>query len=342
MSTTQPAAMPTPERIFEVLNAYQQSEALKTAVELDLFAAIGAGENTPAKVAQRCKCSERGARILCDYLTTLGLLTKCDASYGLAPDAAMFLDSRSPAAMGSISKFLLSPAITDTFRDLTATVRKGGTAASEHGTLEVENPAWVEFARTMGPMMAMPAELIAQALGAKEGKKWRVLDIAAGHGLFGIAIAKHNPNAEIFAADWRNVLEVAKENALRAGVGERYHTIPGDAFTSQLGGPYDVALLTNFLHHFDMPTCEKFLRRIHSALAPGGRAVVLEFVPNEDRVSPRMAAQFSIIMLSTTPSGDAYTLNEYQKMFKNAGFASCEMVPMPIGEQVLFAQKDAA
>lgn len=339
MSSAHSAAMPTPERIFDVINAYQQSEALKTAIELDIFTAIGEENADPASIAKRCRCSERGARILCDYLVTIGLLTKQDTKYGLSADTAMFLDGRSPAAMGSISRFLLSPAITDPFRDLTSAVRKGGTAMSELGTLEVENPAWVEFARSMAPMMAMPAELIAQAIGAEAGEKTRVLDIAAGHGLFGIAIAKHSPNAEIFAADWRNVLEVAKENAFRAGVAERYHTIPGDAFTSELGTGYDVVLLTNFLHHFDPPTCEKFLRRIHGSMAAGGRAVVLEFIPNEDRVSPPTPARFSMIMLSTTPSGDAYTLSEFQKMFGRAGFASCEMVPMPIGQQVLIAAK---
>lgn len=339
MSSAQSASMPTPERIFDVINAYQQSEALKAAIELDIFTAIGEGKNEAEEIAKRCKCNARGARILCDYLVTIGFLTKEQSKYGLAPDAAMFLDGRSPAAMGSITKFLLSPAITDPFRNFAAAVRKGGTAASEHGTLEVENPAWVEFARSMAPMMAMPAELIAQALGSSAGKPWRVLDIAAGHGIFGIAIAKQNPSAQIYAADWRNVLEVAKENALRAGVMDRYHTIPGDAFTTDLDGNYDVVLLTNFLHHFDLPTCEKFLRRIYGTMASGGRAVVLDFIPNEDRVSPTMPARFAVIMLGTTPSGDAYTLSEYKTMFQRAGFASCEQVPMPIGEQVLIAQK---
>ena len=341
MSTTQAAPQVTPERIFDVINAYQQSAALKTGIELDLFTAIGEGNSDPASIARRCKCSERGARILCDYLVTIELLAKHDGKYALAPVAAAFLDGRSPAAMGSITQFLLLPAITDSMKELTAAVRKGGSAATEKGTLEIENPAWVEFARHMGPMMAMPADLIAHAIGASEGKKWKVLDIAAGHGLFGIAVAKQNPNAEIYAADWRNVLEVAKENAQRAGVSSRYHTIPGDAFAVDLGGLYDVVLLTNFLHHFDVPTCESFLKRIYSSMAPGGRAVTLDFIPNEDRVSPGTPARFSIIMLTTTPSGDAYTLSEYQKMFRNAGFASCEQIAMPIGEQVLVAAKPA-
>jgi hypothetical protein len=82
--------------------------------------------------------------------------------------------------------------------------------------------------------------------------------------------------------------------------------------------------MTNFFHHFDPPVCEKLMREILAALAPGGRSVTLDFVPNDDRVSPPMPAGFAMMMLATTPAGDVYTFAEYQTMFRNAGFASSE------------------
>jgi 2-polyprenyl-3-methyl-5-hydroxy-6-metoxy-1,4-benzoquinol methylase len=334
-----PSSQPTPERIFELINAYQDSAALKAGTELDLFTAIGEGNQDPASIARRCKASERGIRILCDYLTIAGLLTKKDSRYGLAPDAAMFLDRRSPASMASLPGFLLLPALTNAFQDLATVVRKGRTVMSEAGTLGPEDPIWVEFARNMAPLMTFSAELIADLLKASERKKWKVLDIAASHGLFGITLARHNPNAEIVAVDWANVLQVAKENAAAAGIAGRYRTLPGSAFDVDYGAGYDVVLLTNFLHHFDMPTCETLLRKVYAALSPGGRAVALEFVPNEDRISPPIAAKFSMIMLGTTPSGDAYTHSQYQSMFRNAGFKSCALHSLPIPEQIVVAEK---
>ena len=210
------------------------------------------------------------------------------------------------------------------FDDLTDAVRKGGTVMGEEGHWELENPIWVEFARSMAPMMMMPAEVISKLVGADKGGKCRVLDIAAGHGLFGINIARHNPQAEIVALDWANVLEVAKENARKSGVESRYSTLPGSAFEVEFGAGYDLVLLTNFLHHFDPPTNEGLLRKVHAALAPGGRAVTLEFVPNDDRVTPPEAATFSMIMLGSTPHGDAYTFAEFERMFSNAGFTRSE------------------
>lgn len=345
MSSAQSASQPapvsqvTPERIFDTLTAFQQSAALKTGIELDLFTAIAEGVNDTAGLSRRCDASERGIRILCDFLTVTGLLTKQDGCYGLAPDAAMFLSRKSPAYMGTVHKFLLTPVFFEYFQGLTAAVKKGGNTSAEGGTIAPENSIWVEFARSMAPMMAMPAEIIAKLLQADEGKKWKVLDIAAGHGLFGIALGRHNPNAEIVALDWPAVLEVARENATAAGLASRYRTLPGSAFEVEFGSDYDIVLLTNFLHHFDVATCEMLLRKIHAALAPGGRVVTLEFVPNEDRISPPTAAKFSMVMLGSTPTGDAYTHAEFQKMFRNAGFKTCAMHTPPIGEQVLVAEK---
>jgi 2-polyprenyl-3-methyl-5-hydroxy-6-metoxy-1,4-benzoquinol methylase len=206
-----------------------------------------------------------------------------------------------------------------------AAVRKGGTALSGEGSLAPEHPMWVEFARSMMPLMAMPAELMSKVLGAGRGDRWKVLDIAAGHGVFGITLARHNPNAQIVALDWANVLEVAKEHAKAAGVAGRYSTIPGSAFEAAYGEGYDIVLLTNLLHHFDAAGCENILRRCHAALKPGGRVAILEFVPNDDRVTPAISAGFALIMLATTPAGDAYTFAEYQQMLRNTGFASSEV-----------------
>jgi len=325
----QATGQPTPALLFDTINAYQRTEAIKSAIELGLFTAIAAGNTTAKDIAQACGASERGARILCDYLVIIGLLNKQNGNYGLTPDSAMFLDRRSPAYMGTVIDFMLSPMLTDNFKQLTAAVRKGGTASDEDTVVAPDHPVWVKFARAMVPMMAMPSQLLAPMVDPEANQKLKILDIAAGHGLYGLAFAKRNPKAQVTAVDWPNVLEVAKENAQAAGVLDRYHTKPGSAFDVDYGTGYDIILLTNFLHHFDPATCETLLRKVRGALADGGRAVTLEFVPNDDRVTPPQAAAFSMMMLGATPGGDAYTFAELERMFQNVGFARSELHELP-------------
>jgi hypothetical protein len=328
-ASTVPSATPTPALVFETLTAYQRTAALQAAIELDLFRAIGEGVADVPSLARRCAASERGIRILCDFLTVIGLLAKVDGRYAHTATSAMFLDPRSPACLASTARFLGAPDLHGPFEHLADIVRKGRTTLTGQGTVEPENPVWVEFAHSMAPMMApMAAPLGQVALDGSNGPM-RVLDIAAGHGLFGIEVARQNPQAHVVALDWPAVLEVARANAARAGVESRYETLPGSAFDVPFGGPYDVVLLTNFLHHFTVGTCVALLRKVRASLGTGGRVAALEFVPNEDRVSPPMAASFSLTMLASTEGGDAYTFSEYDAMFREAGFERTSAHPIP-------------
>jgi cyclopropane fatty-acyl-phospholipid synthase-like methyltransferase len=209
-------------------------------------------------------------------------------------------------------------------------VRSGRTTLPGAGTVEPDNPVWVQFAQTMAPMMAPLAGPLGQVVLNGHNGPMKVLDIAAGHGLFGIEIAKQNSQAHVTGLDWAPVLRVALENAKKAGVHDRYDMLPGSAFEVNFGGPYDAVLLTNFLHHFDVPTNIALLKRVRSVLKPGGRAATLEFVPNEDRVSPPMPAAFALTMLTSTESGDAYTFSELESMYKEAGFSDISQHPIPM------------
>jgi len=327
--STPASKQPSPQLFFQTINAHQQTEALKAAIELEIFTAIGEGNTSPAAIAQRCGASERGTRILCDFLTIMGMLTKENNAYGLTLDSSVFLDKRSPAYLGGATEFLCDPNLTAGSKDIAGAVRNGGTTLQNDGTIAPDNDIWVNFARAMAPMMAMPAQLMANLVDPAADRPLKILDIAAGHGLYGLAFATKNAQAEITALDWAAVVEVAKENAAKAGVADRYKTIPGSAFDVDFGTGYDLVLITNFLHHFDPPTNEILLRKVHASLADGGRAVTLEFVPNDDRVTPPEAATFSMMMLTSTPSGDAYTFAELEKMAANAGFSKSTVHPLP-------------
>jgi ubiquinone/menaquinone biosynthesis C-methylase UbiE len=329
MATPSQTGKPSPERIFSTLISYQQSEALKAAINLDVFTKIGEGAEEAPALAKAIGASERGTRILADYMTIQGFLIKEGTHYKLTPESAVFLDKRSAAYLGAMASFLGAPHNRENMANLTEIVRKGGTIANQGSNLAPHDEFWVEFARSMGGLATPSAQFMASLIGSAEGKPVKVLDIAAGHGMFGLSIARMNANAQIVALDWPNVLAVAEENAKKFGVSDRWSKIAGSAFEADYGEGYDYILLTNILHHFDHEGCVKLMKRVYAALKPGGKAITLEFVPNPDRVSPPVPAAFSLVMLANTDAGDAYTFKELDKIFSEAGFSRTVAHPIP-------------
>ncbi len=249
--------------------------------------------------------------------------------YELTADAKVFLDRKSPAYLGGAVSFMLAPEMKESFHQLTAAVRRGGTAISDEGTVSHDNPIWVEFARAMAPMMQMPARVA----GGPGRRRYRAT-AARARCRCGARVVWHHDRGSLSPGP-RHRTRLAqcaggrKENARRAGVAERHALRPGSAFDVDWGGPYDIVLLTNFLHHFDLPTCEQLAAKAYAALAPGGRALTLEFIPEPDRITPPSTANFALVMLATTAHGDAYTFAELDATFARAGFVRSEFHALP-------------
>jgi 2-polyprenyl-3-methyl-5-hydroxy-6-metoxy-1,4-benzoquinol methylase len=327
---------------YSSVNAYYRTAAIKAAIELGVFDVVGEGNKTLQEIATECKASDRGIRILCYFLVSIGFLKMQDDQFYMTRDMTMILSRKYPGYLGGSIDFLLSPYIMDAFKDLASVVRTGNINLSEKGGVNApDHPQWVTFAKAMGSMMSLPSMLLADLVDTHPCRPIKVLDLAGGHGLFGIAVAERNPNAKVTCIDWANVLEVAKENAIQANVHDRIEFRAGNAFEIDYGNDYDVILLTNFLHHFDMEGCEKILAKAKESLNEYGRAFVFEFISNEDRVSPSLASTFSMMMLGTTPSGEVYSFSDMKKMFMNTGYSHVELKPIPPAmERVVVSYKN--
>ena len=311
-----------PTWLLDEFRAFERTLALRTAIEMDLFTRIGAGRNTIRSLAADAGASERGLRALCDYLTVHGHLSKQGSRYSLTINARVYLTKASPAYLGSAVKFLASDSTVAAFCRLRKTVARGNAAAQDGadsddtGYVELD---WVEYARSMAPLARATAQFAAEALQVDSAGPIQVLDLGAGHGLYGLAIAARNSSAQIFALDAPQVLEIALENARQAGVAARYHTIPGDAFEASFGGPYDVVLAANLAHHLDEASNVRLFQKTRAALKPNGRMVLIEWITNPDRVSPSHDAAFALTVLATSARGAIYTLKEYSQMLRAAG-----------------------
>ena len=236
MATAPTNARPTPERIFNTLNAYQQTVALRAAIELDVFTVIADGATDVASIATKTGAAERGIQTLCNYLTIIGFLTKENGRFALTRESNVFLSKRSPAYMGAIAEFLAGDHLMKKFSSLTEAVKKGGSAAGHGDNQEPNDEMWVTFARSMAPLTTPSAMYIAQLTGMPQGKACQILDIAAGHGMYGITMAKNNPNAQVTACGLAQragsgegkCADCRRRRSIQDSAGQRVRYRPGD------------------------------------------------------------------------------------------------------------------
>jgi 2-polyprenyl-3-methyl-5-hydroxy-6-metoxy-1,4-benzoquinol methylase len=330
---------PSPSRVETYLAGYEVSAALWSAIDLNLFTAIAEGHHTLDALALRCHAHPRGIRILSDYLVLNGFLTKNNNAYQLTPESQRYLDHRSPSFLGKMADFRHSPFVWGQYGRLTEFVRQGGASVGSD-VLQPDHDLWIRFARVMADQMSDVAKatvpIVKTQLNPNAPRPLKILDIAAGHGMFGIMFAKDDPTCRIVAQDWPKILDVTRENALAHGVADRFTFIPGDILQTDVGGDYDLVLIPNLIHYLDRDANVRLLKKARAALKPGGLVAIAEYALNEDRVSP-LYAIFSLFVLAMTPSGEAYTVKEILSMCAEAGFGPFSVWDVPVQRLLIVA-----
>jgi hypothetical protein len=317
-----------PAAIMQMFQAAPASAVLISACQLNVFAQLGNGARDAAAVAEGIGCPERSTRILLDALVALGLVGREREAYRLAPLAEAHLVPGKAAYMGDFAGLIGHPTLWQGLGRLADAVRADGTVLEEHAETP-KHPFWETFARSSASM-AGPAATALEALlhdWIASRTKVRVLDIAAGSGIYGYTLLRSHPNVELTALDWPNVLAETRKWAGRLGVDTgRVKYLEGSLFDVDYRGPYDLILLSHVYHHFEPPACRALTRKVAAALAPGGRVAVHDFLAADDNPG---AAMFSVVMLVWTRKGEAYSGDDYRAWFAEAGLKPLGVYPNP-------------
>jgi len=312
-----------PDAIQLPLRAFMESRVLLTALELDVFSAIGTGASAAAVAAARGAAADATARLL-DALVSLGFLAKRGDVYANAPLAARFLAEGSPDDARDALKHNLS--LWRRWSALTDAVRAGH-AVGVPEMAERGDDWTVPFIAAMHRGAAQRAPLVVQAVGA-EGVR-RMLDVGGGSGAYSIAFARASGALRAEILDLPTVLPIAERHVREAGLADRVTTRAGDLRADDLGSGHDLVLVSSICHMLGPEENRDLLSRSARALAPAGRVVVSDFVLDEDGAAPRQAVLFSINMLVGTPSGRSYRESEYRAFFGAAGLVEVERVRLP-------------
>ncbi|MEW6738047.1 MAG: class I SAM-dependent methyltransferase [Acidobacteriota bacterium] len=312
----------SPEQILQMDFSPALSRVLHTGVQLAVFTHIAAGHHTVEEIARAAGASQRGMRMLLDVLVSFQLLAKTNSSYQLSPLAAEFLVRGKPDYIGAIME---NDRMWESWGHLTEVVRSGEPIERIESQQAAEN-FFPILVRSLHVLNRRPARRTAEILLADRTEKGlKVLDIACGSGIWGIAIAEADPSAQITAQDFPGMLDVTREYLRQHGVENRYDFLPGDLKQVDLGTDrFDLALLGNIVHSEGEASSRDLFARLYRALRPEGRIVIIDMVPNDERTNPAFPLVFALNMLLHTKEGDTYTLAEYRQWLNNAGFKRVE------------------
>lgn len=258
-------------RVHSMMRAYKETGLLRAGIELGVFDRLTDGPRTAEELATGIGAEPRGTRILLEALAAIGLVVLEDGAFCAATGAERFLSRSGTDFIGDTVRIVAGDEEREAMRRLPEAVRHGGTVLRDNA----ESPGhryWEDFATYATAVAAPTAEVVCDGLRtwARESRRLRVLDMACGHGLYGYTFAARFPGSRIWSLDWENVLRISIGHAQRLGVDDRVDLLAGDMFTVPLGGPYDVVMITNVMHHFSRERGQELLQRAADVLRPGG------------------------------------------------------------------------
>jgi 3-hydroxy-5-methyl-1-naphthoate 3-O-methyltransferase len=336
MSTS---AAVTPERIMQFAWGYVPTVVLEAAIRHRVFDVLDGAPKTLKETAAATGASERGLRAVMNVLVGLNFLAKVDGQrYALTPESETFLVSTKPGFQGGFLRHASGQLIPKWLR-LNDIVSTGKPAVSVNQEGEGSD-FFQRFVVDIFPMSYPSALALAKHLALNQyvgGVK--VLDLAAGSGVWGIALAQSSDRVTVTAVDWADVLSATRETVGRFGLPDRFTFVSGDLLTADFGHGHNVATLGHILHSEGEARSRSLLRKTFESLAPGGTIAIAEFLVNADRMGPVMSLFFAANMLVNTDDGDAYSFEEIRGWLMEAGFTDARLLEAPGPSPLILATK---
>lgn len=329
----------TPERLMELSFAYAPPLIISAAVRNNVFNTLELHSKTPEEIAKETGASPRALRILMNALVGLDLLKKDrQQKYSLTPESAQFLLSDKPATQAGFFATIL-PQLVSKWLSLEETVRSGQPIAAVN-----EETKGTEFfsqlVENIIPMSYPAAQKLADHLKlSKATNEFRVLDLAAGSGIWGIALTQKSPHVHVTAVDWAGMIPTTRRITTKFGVADRFNYLEGDILEANFGNGYDIATLGHILHSEGEERSRRLLKKTFQALKSGGVIAIAESLVNDARTEPTHGLMFAVQMLVNTEKGDTFSFNEIKSWLQDAGFKNVRKLAAPGPSPLVLATK---
>ena len=329
----------TPERLQQLGFGYAPPLIISAAVNNKVFDALERGAKTVDQLQKETGGSTRGLRAIMDVLVGLELLKKDRQSrYSLTPESKAFLVSEKPGTLAGFFGSVL-PVMASRWLQLSDVVRNGRPAVAVNQETE-GTEFFSQLVETIIPMSYPGAQKLADHLTLATAKEQvHVIDLAAGSGIWGIALTQKSPRVRVTAVDWPGMIPTTKRITGKFGVRDRFDFIEGDLSEANFGSGYDVATLGHILHSEGEQRGRQLLKKVFRALKSGGTIAIAEWLVNDDRTKPLHSLMFAVQMLVNTEKGDTFSFNEIKQWLEDAGFKKVRKLDAPGPSPLILATK---
>jgi hypothetical protein len=328
----------TPERIMQMAWGYAPPLILEAAVKQGVFDRLDGAPKTVSQLVRETGASLRGLTAICNALVGLQFLARTGERYQLTPESAAFLVSTKPGYQGAFLRHI-SKQLMPQWLDLEAIVQTGRPSRRANDE-KAGAKFFAEFVEAIFPLSYAAANALGGHLElSRTQNPVSVLDLAAGSGVWGIALAEQSKHVRVSAVDWPAVLPVTRKVAAQHGVTDRLTTIPGDLLKVNFGKNHQVATLGHILHSEGRERSRKLLKKAFAALAPGGTIAIMEFLVNDQRTAPPVSLLFAVNMLVNTEAGDTFSFKEISGWLRAAGFVKPRLLEVPAVSPLILATK---
>lgn len=329
----------TPERLQQFGFAYAPPLIISAAVNNKVFDALEAGSKTVEQLEKETGGSARGLRAIMDALVGLELLKKDRQSrYSLTPESQAFLLSDKPGTLAGFFGSIL-PVMISRWVRLSDIVRDGRPSAAVNQETE-GTEFFSQLVETIIPMSYPGAQKLGDHLRVTKARQQvRVIDLAAGSGIWGIAVAQKSPQVRVTAVDWAGMIPTTKRITQKFGVRDQFDFIEGDLSEANFGSGYDIATLGHILHSEGKQRSRQLLKKTFRALKSGGTIAIAEWLVNDERTKPLPSLMFSVQMLVNTEKGDTFSFKEIKNWLEDAGFKKVRKLDAPGPSPLILATK---
>ena len=329
----------TPDRILLLVFGYAPPLIIQAGIANGVFDSLEQGPRYVSEVSAITGAAVRGLRTIMNAMVGLGLLSKdAEGRYSLTSESAAFLVSSKPSFLGGYIRHHTKQLIPE-FLDLDEIIQRGGPSLPS-GNEQIETEFFEEFVEALFPLAFPGAQALAEALGVDKARApIRVLDLGAGSGVWGIALARKSAQVMVTAVDWPGIASITRTMAARFGVEDRFRFVGGNLWEADFRRGYSIAILGHILHGEGEEANRRLLKKTFDALAPGGTIAIAEILVDEDRKAPVFPLLFAVNMVANTERGDTYSFAEIGGWLKNTGFEDVRALQIPGPSPLILASK---